>query len=308
MIDITLLGTSALLPLPDRALTAMMLTCAGHRILFVCGEGTQSAARKAGANVINADIIALTHYHGDHIFGLPGLLQTMFCMNRANPLTILGPAGLREAMEPILALAGWLPFEVRLAELPPEGARLSDFGPGWPAAARLTAFPTKHRVVSQGYVFTLERAGKFLPERAKALGVPVTQWSLLQKGEAVSLMDRTVRPEEVLGAPRRGLKVVFSGDTTACASLEEAAREADLFICEGTYGGNDQLELAVDHGHMTFAQAGELAAAAHARRLWLCHYSQMIQDPEDYLDNARAFFPEAVCGRDGMALTLRFDE
>ena len=308
MIDITLLGTSALLPLPDRALTAMMLTCAGRRILFDCGEGTQSAARKAGANVINADIIALTHYHGDHIFGLPGLLQTMFCMNRANPLTILGPAGLREAMGPILALAGWLPFEVRLAELPPEGARLSEFGPGWPAAARLTAFPTKHRVVSQGYVFTLERAGKFLPERAKALGVPVTQWSLLQKGEAVSLMDRTVRPEEVLGAPRRGLKVVFSGDTTACAALEAAAREADLFICEGTYGENGQLELAVDHGHMTFAQAGELAAAAHARRLWLCHYSQMIQDPEDYLDNARAFFPEAICGQDGMALTLRFED
>ena len=308
MIDITLLGTSALLPLPDRALTAVMLTCAGRRILFDCGEGTQSAARKAGANVINADIIALTHYHGDHIFGLPGLLQTMFCMNRAQPLTIVGPAGLKEALGPVLALAGWLPFEVRLVELPEEGARLKDIGAGWPDAARLTPFATKHRVVSQGYAFTLERAGKFMPERARALDVPVNLWGALQKGGSVRLEGRTVRPEEVLGAPRRGLKVVFSGDTTACASLMDAARDADLFICEGTYGENEQLDLAVDHGHMTFAQAGELAAAARVRRLWLCHYSQMIQDPEAYIGNARAFFPEAVCGQDGMTATLRFED
>ena len=308
MIDITLLGTSALAPLPDRALTAVMLTCGGHRILFDCGEGTQTASRRVGANALNADIIALTHYHGDHIFGLPGLMQTMFSQNRTQPLTIVGPAGLEAAMKPILLLAGHLSYEVRLLELPREGARLNDIGNGWPDAARLTPFPTEHRVVSQGYAFTLGRAGKFLPERARALGVPVNLWSVLQKGEAVEADGRTVLPEEVLGAPRKGLKVVFSGDTTACPALEEAAREADLLICEGTYGQNEQADLALDHGHMNFAQAGQLAAAAKARRLWLCHYSQMIQDPEEYIGNARAFYPDAVCGCDGMTETLRFED
>ena len=308
MIDVTLLGVSALAPLPDRALTAVMLACAGRRILFDCGEGTQSAARKAGVNALGADIIALTHYHGDHTFGLPGLMQTMLSMNRAQPLTLVGPAGLREAMAPILALAGNLPYDVRLLELPTGGLRLRDVDPRWSEAARLAAFPTEHRVVSQGYAFTLGRAGKFMPERAKALGVPVRLWSLLQKGEPALFDGRVVRPEEVLGPPRRGLKVVFSGDTAACPALEAAARDADLFICEGTYGENGQEALALDHGHMTFAQAGKLAAAANARRLWLCHYSQMIQDPEEYAVNARAFFPEAVCGQDGMAMTLKFEE
>ena len=308
MIDITLLGAAALLPLPERALTAVMLVCAGRRILFDCGEGTQSAARKAGANAVNADVIALTHYHGDHTFGLPGLLQTMGSLNRTRPLFIAGPAGLRAAMDPIAQLAGALPFPLRLAELPPEGLRLRDWDPGWPEAARLTAFPTAHRVVSQGYVFTLGRAPKFLPERARALGVPVKAWSRLQNGLAYREGETVILPEAVSGPPRKGLKFVFSGDTAACPALEEAARDADLFICEGTYGENEQEQLAVDHGHMTFAQAGALAAAAQVRRLWLCHYSQIMERPEDYIENAWAHFPEAVCGADGMTLTLRFEE
>ena len=307
MIDITLLGTAALAPIPERALTAATLVCAGHAILFDCGEGTQTAARRAGVSLMKADIIALTHYHGDHIFGLPGLLQTLNVMGRTEPLYITGPEGLEPALAPILALTGRTAYEIRPLPFPAAGLRPAELVPGWPAGAKLDAFPTEHRVASQGYGFTLSRAGKFLPQRAGELGVPANLWGRLQKGECVRVGDVLVTPDMVLGAPRRGLKFVFSGDTALCDRLVEAAREADLLICEATYGENDQARLAADHGHMNFAQAAQVAVRAGARRLWLSHFSQMIEDPQSYLENATAIFPGAECGEDGKAVTLRFE-
>ncbi len=308
MLDVTLLGTAALMPIPDRALTAATLTCAGRTILFDCGEGTQTAARRAGVSLMKADVIALTHYHGDHVFGLPGLMQTMEVLGRTQPLTVVGPAGLRAALDPILELAGHTGYPVRLTELPDGGVCMGELAGGWPESARLTAFETNHRVASQGYGFTLGRAGKFLPERAKALGVPVRQWSLLQRGQSVQLGDRTVRPQDVLGPVRRGLKFVFTGDTALCDSLVDGARGADLMICEATYGEDGQAEMATAYGHMTFAQAAEAARRAGVGWLWLAHYSQMVEDPAEYLPNAKAFFENAICGEDGMSTTLRFEE
>ncbi len=308
MVDITLLGTSSLIPLPDRAETAAVLRCAGHSILFDCGEGTQCAARKAGVSLMKTDLIALTHYHGDHIFGLPGLMQTMAMMGRTERLWITGPGELQEELEPVLKLTGWVTYPVELLPMPEEGLPLAGLAPGWPAEARLTAFPTEHRVPSQGYCFTLGRPGKFSPERAAALGVPKNLWGKLQHGQTVFAGDRTVQPEEVLGPPRRGIRFVFSGDTVPCSSLTAAARDADLLICDATYGETGQAALAAEHGHMTFAQAAQTAASAGARRLWLAHYSQMIKDPEEHLPAAAALFPAAVCGEDGMHVTLNFEE
>lgn len=308
MLDITLLGTAALMPIPDRALTAAALTCAGRTILFDCGEGTQSAARRAGVSLMKVDVIALTHYHGDHIFGLPGLMQTQEVFGRTQPLTIVGPAGLNASLRPILELVGHTGYPVRLAELPAGGVRLRELAQGWPEAARLIPFPTEHRVISQGYSFTLERAGKFMPDRAKALGVPINRWGLLQKGRSVQLGDVTVQPWDVLGEPRKGLKFVFTGDTALCDGLVSAAEGADLMICEATYGENEQASLAREHGHMVFAQAAEAAKRAGVKRLWLAHYSQMVEDPQAYLPNAKAVFEDAVCGEDGMSATLRFEE
>ena len=307
MIDVTLLGTAALVPIPERALTAAALLCAGHAILFDCGEGTQSAARKAGVSLMKADMIALTHYHGDHIFGLPGLLQTMTSMGRTEPLFITGPEGLEESMAPILKLAGGTPYAVRLMPTPRQGLRLCELVEGWPDGAVLAAFMTEHRVSSQGYCFTLSRAGKFMPRKAEQLGVPVNQWSLLQKGRSVRVGDAVIAPDQVLGEPRRGLKFVFSGDTALCDALVDAARGADLLICDATYGENEQAQLAIDHGHMNFAQAAEAARRAGARRLWLAHYSQMVEDPQAYLSNATSIFEGALCGEDGMSVTLRFE-
>lgn len=306
MIDLTLLGTSALLPLPDRALTAAALACSGRTLLFDCGEGTQTAARKAGVSLMKCDLIALTHYHGDHIFGLPGLLQTMGVMGREEPLSITGPQGLRDALTPLLRATGELPFPVTLLPWPQEGLRLVSFFPGWPALAYLSAFPTRHRVQSQGYVFTLGRAGAFQPQAAEALGVPVGQWKLLQQGKDVETPRGTVTPRQVTGPDRQGLKFVFTGDTAPCPTLTENALNADLMICEATYGEDAQAEEANRYGHMTFSQAGAAAAQAHVRQLWLAHFSQRIEDPEACLPLAQAHFPAARCGQDGLRLTLTF--
>lgn len=308
MIDITLIGTAALMPIPERALTAAFLSCNGYSILFDCGEGTQTAARKAGVNLMKTDIIALTHYHGDHILGLPGLLKTMWRAQRTEPIYITGPEGLwNKAMEPILRLTGKTPYPIELLELPADGLQLSELIKGW-TAAKLTAFKTEHKVASQGYCFTLGRAGKFLPQKAKALNIPVNLWKILQSGQSVQFDDTTILPEQVLGEPRKGLKFVFTGDTTLCDSLIDAAKDADLMISEATYGDNAQTLKAIENGHMTFAQAAEVAKRANVKQLWLAHYSQMITAPHDYLPNATAIFANTICGHDGLSTTLRFED
>ena len=211
MLTITLLGTAATMPLPDRALTVAVAECGGHSLLFDCGEGTQTAARRAGVNLMKLDAICLTHYHGDHIFGLPGLLQTLGCQGRTRPLTIFGPA---EGMEPvwgaIRTLTGPQPYAIRAVPLGTDPVRLETLAPGWPVGAELLPFRTKHRVPSRGYRLDLPRAGRFDPARARALGVPVQQWSMLQRGEPVTLEDGAViAPGQVLGAPRRGCGSCF---------------------------------------------------------------------------------------------------
>ncbi|MBO4836149.1 MAG: ribonuclease Z [Clostridia bacterium] len=307
MIDITLLGTGALLPLPERALTAAMLRCGGCTMLFDCGEGTQTAARKHKAGLSDISVIALTHYHGDHIFGLPGLLQTLGTQGRITPLHILGPGNIRRELAPILRLAGGVPFPVILQGVPKEGITLQDLDVAWPREARLTAFATKHRVASQGYAFTLSRPAEFLPDKAREMGLPVILWNQLQHGEPVQWEGRTVKPDQVTGEARRGLKFVFSGDTAPCETLMEASQEADLLICEATYGDDSQQDTAFERGHMTFAQAAQTARDAGVRRLWLSHYSQMIQDPQEHMDAVRRIYPEAVCGNEGMKIQLCFD-
>lgn len=306
MVDVTLIGTGALQPLPGRALASAVITCGGRVLLLDCGEGTQAAARRAGVSLMKIDAIALTHYHGDHTFGLPGLWQSMAMAGRTEPVYLFGPAGLGEAMKPFGMLCPRLPFELRLVMPAPEGIALGSLIPGWPETAVLTPFPTRHRVPSQGYRFDLRRAGRFLPERARALGVPVEKWKVLQRGEPVTVGERTVMPEQVMSAPRRGISVVYTGDTSPCESAALAAEDADILIGEATYGEAAQEAQALEHGHMTFVQAAQLAHRAGAHELWLTHYSPMVEEPEAYLAGAQAVFPRTVCGQDGMRRTLRF--
>ena len=310
MLTITLLGTAATMPLPDRALTAAVAECGGHALLFDCGEGTQAAARRAGVNLMKLDAICLTHYHGDHIFGLPGLLQTLGCQGRVRPLTIYGPEGMGDIWPALRTLAGPLPYPVKAEQvMGTEPISLNALSDRWPAGAALTPIRTRHRVPSRGYRLDLPRAGRFAPEKARKLGVPVPQWKLLQRGESVTLENgQTIGPEAVLGPARRGLRFVFSGDTAPCAALEQAAEKADLFICDATYPDNEQEDQAKQWGHSTFAQGAKIARDAGVRRFWLAHYSPMITDPEEALPRAQAIFPAAECGFDGKQIILQYDE
>ena len=171
------------MPLPDRALTACVITVNGRSILFDCGEGTQTAARKADVNLMRTDVIALTHYHGDHIFGIPGLLQSFDLGERTAPLYIVGPVrpglSIEQELGPVLALTGRLGYELRLIAMPEDGLAMHKLSRDWPELARLDAFRTEHRVNSLGYAFSLGRAGKFDAKAATERGVPRILWRVL---------------------------------------------------------------------------------------------------------------------------------
>lgn len=308
MITVTLLGTGALSPTPERALAVTALTVSGRTLLVDCGEGTQIAMRRHHVSPLRVDVIALTHYHGDHILGLPGLMQTMFQEQRRTPLLIVGPGNAAEQLAPIMTLAGKLPYDVFVRELPPEGLKLDQTFPGWADGTLLSAFPTNHTDVSQGYCLHLPRRGKFDPALAAARNVPQKQWGRLQKGEAVTLPDgRTILPEQVMGPARRGLTVTVSGDTSPCPALTEAAKDADLLIMDGTYADDEDTAMALSRGHSTFALAARTAKEASARRLWLTHFSQSVTEPERYLPPTRTIFENSFCGTDGLSDVLRFD-
>ena len=222
---------------------------------------------------------------------------------------LLGPEGLLEVWRAVYALTGPLPYAVKpLVCRAGQPVALDALSDGWPAGATLLPVATKHRVRSLGYRLDLPRAGRFDPEKARALGVPVTQWRLLQRGQAVPLAERMVQPAEVLGAPRKGLRFVFSGDSAPCPALEQAAQGADLLLCDATYALPEQQEQAAQWGHSTFGQSAALAAKAGVKRLWLGGYSPMITDPEEHLAQAQSIFPAAECGFDGKRITLHYEE
>lgn len=295
LLKVTLLGTGGTQPLPERALAAAAVTVGGRSVLLDCGEGTQVGLRRYGVSAYRLSAVLLTHYHGDHILGLPGLLQTLGSLNRTEPVTIYGPHGIEPVAQAVMALAGAQPYPVRWQAI--DGTFAVD-------TLKITPVPLKHRVPCQGYVLDLPRAGKFDAARAKAACIPLEYWSVLQRGESIG----GFAPEQVLGAPRRGLKVVYATDTRPCPALQAAAESADLLCMDATYAEDVDLPKAKLYGHSTCREVGALAAAAHVRRLWLTHYSAAVTDTAPGLDAARAACPQAVAGYDGLTEELEFDK
>ena len=285
MLTITLLGTAATMPLPERALTAAVAECGGHSLLLDCGEGTQTAARRAGVNLMRADAICLTHYHGDHIFGLPGLLQTLGAQGRTRSLVLLGPEGLLEVWRAVYALTGPLPYAVKpLVCRAGQPVALDALSDGWPAGATLLPVATKHRVRSLGYRLDLPRAGRFDPEKARALGVPVTQWRLLQRGQAVPLAERMVQPAEVLG----------SGNDARFAALLTAADKLGIqYIATGHHA---RVELGSDGVH-TVCPAVDAALDESAALAALPHWQRCRRIPLPGCCCPWASLPPPMCRR-----------
>jgi ribonuclease Z len=303
MIDVTLIGCGGTMPLPGRALSSLAVRCGGRTLLIDCGEGTQAAARAAGVSLAKADTICLTHFHGDHIFGLPGLLQTIANLGRTEPLLLVGPEGLMQYGKLLLALAGPMPYEIRALEITKARQEFALDGYG---GMTLAAFAADHRVPCVGYTLTLPRAGRFLPEKAKQLGIPPRLWKMLQQGETIEAGGRSIAPQEVLGPPRTGLKLVYCTDTRPCAALKREAQGADLLILDATYADEADAPKAEEYGHSTFQQAAALAAAAGAKRLWLTHYSASVSDPAEALPAVEAIFAKTEAGTDGKKIELAF--
>ena len=302
MLDICLLGTGGMMPLPYRWLTSLLLRCDGSSLLIDCGEGTQIAIKEKGWTFKPIDVICLTHYHADHVSGLPGLLWHMGNSDRTDPLTIVGPKGVERVVSSLRIIAPELPFPIHFLELTERQQELS-LGP-----YTVTAFRVNHNIVCYGYSIQLKRAGRFQVEKAQAAEIPVKYWNRLQKGNIIEENGRTYYPEMVMGPERRGLKVTYCTDTRPVPVIAQMAKEADLFICEGMYGEPDKEEKAKEHKHMTFYEAARLAREAECKQLWLTHYSPSLLRPEEYMDAVRKIFPHSVAGKDGKSMELRFDE
>ena len=305
MIDVCLLGTGGMMPLPYRWLTSLLVRYNGTSILLDCGEGTQIAMKKKGWSPNPIAVILITHFHADHIAGLPGMLLSMGNSDRKEPVLIVGPKGLPRIVENLRVIAPELPFEIQYKELT-EDTETFDL-PG-EKDFHITAFRVNHRVTCYGYCFALDRAGRFDPEAAKAQEIPIRLWSRLQKGETIESDGRQYTPEMVMGPARKGLKLTYSTDSRPCDNIRQAAEDADLFICEGMYGEDDKISKAREKKHMTMTEAAKIAAAAQPAQMWLTHYSPSEMKPQMYQDKLRQIFPETICAKDGRSLTLKFED
>ncbi len=302
MLDVCLLGTGGMMPLPKRWLTSCMMRYQGGSILIDCGEGTQIAMKQAGWSPKPVDLICFTHFHADHISGLPGLLLSMGNAERTEPVTMIGPKGLARTVAALRTIAPELPFEINFIELSEAAETISFEG------FRIEAFKVSHNMVCYGYSILIDRAGKFDVERAKAQNIPLKLWSVLQKGETVNEDGVIFTPEMVLGEPRKGLKVTYCTDSRPVPAIASAAAGADLFICEGMYGEPDMEEKAKEHKHMTFYEAARLAKEAGVNELWLTHYSPSLVNPREFLSNVREIFANTHTCKDGRFLELNFEE
>lgn len=302
MLDVCLLGTGGMMPLPKRWLTALMTRYNGSSLLIDCGEGTQLAIKEQGWSVNPIDIICFTHYHADHVSGIPGLLLSMGNADRKEPVTMIGPRGLERVISSLRVIAPELPFEINYIELTEPRQTVSING------YNIEAFKVNHNIVCYGYNVEIERSGKFIIEKAIEAGIPKECWNKLQKGDIIEYDGQTFTPDMVLGEKRKGIKVTYCTDTRPVQIISEMAKEADLFICEGMYGEKDKEKKAREYKHMTFYEAARLAKDASPKEMWLTHYSPSLIRPEEFMKDVKEIFAKSYPGKDGKSVTLKFDE
>ena len=300
--DIIPLGTGSAIPTKDRGLSAFALRREGRVLLFDCGEGTQFQLLRAGIKRSRIEAIFITHFHGDHLYGLPGVLTTAALLDRTQPLTIVGPAGLREIVRSLPGLKNdWLPFETRFVELEEDFDHAVVYEhDGFAVEAR----PLEHRVFAAGFRFeTAARPGRVDAERAAAFGVRGPDIGRLVRGEAVTVDGRTVRPAEVVGPERPGVTFAYCLDTQPCEGGRRLAEGVDLLVHEATFT-EGMRERAVETGHSTARQAAEVARDAGAKRLLLTHFSARYDTPDALVAEAQAVFENTEAARELEAYRL----
>jgi len=298
MIDICLLGTCGMMPMPGRWLSCALVRCGAALTLFDCGEGTQVPWKSLGWGFRQLGAICLTHMHADHVAGLPGVLFMVAHAGRTEPLDIYGPPGTIYVVEGLRRIAAELPFPVRMHEL--KSGEQFDL----PGGLRGSCAVASHGIPCLAYRFELERRPIFRPEQAQALGVPLQYWSRLQRGETVEHDGQIITPEQVLGAARRGISVAFITDTRPTSALSTFAQDVDLLICESMYDDPEDLPLAQAHAHMLAEEAARLAQSAGAHALILTHFSPKITDVTIAEKIAQRVFTNTRSARDGMIVKL----
>lgn len=297
MIEVCLLGVGGMMPLPGRPLSACLFRTGGATFLWDCGEGTQVNWRLSGWPYRPTRAILLSHLHADHVAGLPGILFQIAHSGNTEPVTIYGPEHAYEVVSNLVTIVGRLPYELRVVQL--AGGETLEL----PAGLRLDALATRHRMPCLAYAITQPRARRFLPERARELGVPLADWKMLQAGQPVG----DVTPDSVLGPPRRGLKLSLVTDTSYFDALVPFVAGSDLLVCESMYAEDEDAPKAEQRGHMVAGQAARLAREAAVARLWLTHFSPSVEDPRTVLGRAQRDFPAAQLGAPGLTTALQFD-
>ena len=301
MLNVTFLGTAGSLPTPERNPSAVLVNREGDMILFDCGEGTQRQMMRARTGMMRLTHIFLTHLHADHILGIPGLLETMAFQGREEPITIAGPIHTAHMLECFKSVCYFSrDFPVRAVELEPgEAMEMKGF--------QVKAFSTQHSVPSLGYCLEEEqRPGRFNREAAVSLGVPSGPlFGRLQRGQSIEIEGRRIEPHQVMGPARPGRKVVYTGDTRPCPSVEAASRRADLLIHDCALA-SDMAEWARETKHSTAAEAAEIARRAGVDMLVLTHISSRYsEDSSVLLKEARSIFQRSTVAEDLMSLEIR---
>lgn len=313
MVEFCLLGCGGNLPMAERYLSAGIISYKGHKILIDCGEGTQVSMKIEGTGFKAIDVICITHCHGDHIIGLPGLLATIANSGKQTPLTIIGPEDIERVVEGLRVIVPYLPYEVNVIKSPKNVnfilednyLKMSEHN----TQIEISTINCKHSAPCIGYSFYFKRDRKFDVNSAVENGVPKVLWNRIQKGETiVEFQGDTYTSEMVLGEERRGIKVSYITDTRPTAEMGDFIEGSDLFICEGNYGADEDQEKAVLKKHMTFREAASLAKSGQVKKLILTHFSPAMLNPENYLQNAAEVFKNTIIGTDRLKIELSYTD
>ena len=303
MVDVCLAGTGGMMPLKNRWLTCCYMEYNGKAILIDCGEGTQIALSQSECRLSKLETLLITHFHADHISGLPGLLLSLGNYSKKTPLKIYGPKGIGAVVNNLCCICGKLPYPIEITEIATNVSTelvLDEID----QMVSVKTIPLIHTVPCIGYSITFSRKPVFNPEKAEALNIPKKMWSILHNGENVEIDGNIITTDMVTDGIRKPVKITYATDTSPVDQIADIGFRSDLLICEGMYGDDENAESMVEKCHMLFSDALRIASDAEAERMWLTHYSPAMTNPNIYENSVRNSFSGAVISKDGQKITL----